>query len=189
MRNRHLSEYRDRVLPFARGIAVEIGVGSGFNLPLYGSDVERIYGFDPSIELLRIASNRGGAATHSVMLAQASAEDMPIDGHSVDTVVTTWTLCSIPDVERALREARRILKPGGRLVFVKHGLSPDPQVVKWQNRLTPCWRKIGGGCHLNRKIDDLIRAAGFRIDSPRTGYMKGPRPMTFMYEGWATPLP
>lgn len=188
MRNRRLSEYRNRVIPRAQGAVLEIGVGSGFNLPLYGADVDRIYGIDPSGELLAMAQKRRDAARVPVTLTRASAEAMPLDADSIDTVVTTWTLCSIPDVGRALREMRRILRPGGKLVFVEHGLSRDPQVRKWQNRLTPCWKKVGGGCHLNRNIDELIRSAGFRIDALETGYMKGPRPMSFMYEGWATPL-
>ena len=107
--------------------------------------------------------------------------------HSVDTIVTTWTLCTIRDPIKALREMRRALKPDGRLLFVEHGLVPEPRIQNWQNWLTPCWRRLGGGCHLNRKMDDLIRAGGFHIDDIRTGYMKGPKPMTFMYQGCATP--
>lgn len=106
---------------------------------------------------------------------------------SVDTVVSTWTLCSIPDVTRALAEMRRVLKSDGRFVFVEHGRSPEPRVVRWQNRLTPVWRRVGGGCHLNRPIDHLVRSAGFRVEQLQTGYMDGPKPMTFMYEGLARP--
>jgi len=108
-----------------------------------------------------------------------------LDDKSVDTVVTTWTLCTIPSVTRALSEMRRVLKPGGRLLFVEHGRSPDPNVRRWQDRLTPLWRRIGGGCHLNRAISQLIEESGFRIERMDTGYMKGPKPMTFMYEGSA----
>jgi SAM-dependent methyltransferase len=97
----------------------------------------------------------------------------------------TWTLCSIPDVQRALTEMRRVLKPHGQLLFVEHGRSPDVNVRRWQDRLTPLWRRIGGGCHLNRPIRTLVEEAGFRIEEIETGYMKGPRPMTFMYEGRA----
>ena len=116
---------------------------------------------------------------------QASAEAIPLENESIDTVVTTWTLCSIPDVTGALAEVRRVLKRDGRLLFVEHGLSPDPRVSRWQNRLTPFWKHIGGGCHLNRPIAQLIEGTGFRVEHVTTGYMKGPKPMTFMYEGAA----
>ena len=114
-----------------------------------------------------------------------SAEAVPLEDRSVDTVVTTWTLCSIPDPRRALDEMRRVLRHGGRLLFVEHGLAPDPKVRWWQDRLTPTWKHVGGGCHLNRAIADLIEAAGFEFERLDTGYMRGPKPMTFMYEGSA----
>jgi SAM-dependent methyltransferase len=103
-------------------------------------------------------------------------------------VVTTWTLCSIPDAQRALREMRRVLKPLGRLLFVEHGLAPEPNVRWWQDRLTPWWKPLAGGCHLNRPMRTLIEGAGFDFERLDTGYMRGPRPMTFMYEGSARPL-
>jgi len=118
---------------------------------------------------------------------EASAEAIPLDAGSVDTVVTTWTLCSIPDARAALAEMRRVLKPGGRLLFVEHGLSPDSRVRWFQNTLTPVWRRIGGGCHLNRPIDALIGAAGWKMEKIDTGYLRGPNPMTYMYEGSARP--
>lgn len=116
---------------------------------------------------------------------RSSAEGIPLEDSSIDTIVTTWTLCSIRDVARGLSEARRILKPSGRLVFVEHGLSPDLDVRRWQDRLTPLWKRFAGGCHLNRAIDRLIEDAGFRVEQIETGYMAGPKPMTFMYEGRA----
>lgn len=120
-------------------------------------------------------------------MIENSAETIPLSNRSIDTVVTTWTMCSIPDAQRALGEMRRILKPEGRLLFVDHGRSPDPCVRRWQDRLTPIWRRVSGGCHLNRPVDELIEAAGFQIERIETGYMRGPRPMTFMYEGSARP--
>lgn len=110
-----------------------------------------------------------------------------MEDRTVDTVVTTWTLCTIPDPTRALTEMKRVLKPGGRLIFVEHGRSPDHRVLAWQNRLTPLWRRIGGGCHLNRKIDDLILGAGFRITQIETAYSRGPKPFAYLYKGLAQP--
>jgi ubiquinone/menaquinone biosynthesis C-methylase UbiE len=182
MSNRRLDAYRRRIVSQARGRVLEIGVGSGLNLPLYGSQVGSIYGIDPSSGLLRRAARRRAADT---ALVEASAEVIPFDRDTFDTVVTTWTLCTIPEVVVALQEMRRVLRPDGRLLFVEHGRAPDPSVVRWQDRLTPCWKCLGGGCHLNRKIDDLISVAGFRIERLDTGYLGGRNPFTFMYEGAA----
>lgn len=185
MRQRRLAAYRNRTISKAHGTVLEVGIGSGLNLPFYGQAVERIYGIDPSHELLAMAKMRVADAHCPVSLVCASAEQLPLNSESVDTLVMTWTLCTIPDARKALLEMRRVLKPNGRLLFVEHGLSPDPHIERWQNRLTPFWKRIGGGCHLNRKMDDLVRAAGFEISEFRTGYMKGPKPMTYMYEGQA----
>ena len=187
MRNSRLERYRRRAIVAARGLVLEIGVGSGLNLALYGAAVERVCAIDPAPELLRLARARVGDALVPVSLVQASGEHLPFADAIFDSVVTTWTLCSIADPVAALIEARRVLKPGGGLVFVEHGLSPEARVARWQHGLTPCWRRIGGGCHLDRKMDDLIRAAGFRLDTIKTGYMRGPKPWTFMYQGRANP--
>src|SRR5689334_4848846 len=120
-----------------------------------------------------------------VSLLRASSENLPVADVVFDTIVITWTLCSIPNPIAALTELRRVLKPGGRLIFVEHGLSTEIRTARWQHRLTPYWRRISGGCHLDRKTDDLIRAAGFQIDAVETGYMTGPKPLTFIYQGSA----
>jgi ubiquinone/menaquinone biosynthesis C-methylase UbiE len=186
MRNPLLDHYRQRTIETARGLVLEIGVGSWLNLPFYGRAVDRICGIDLSPELLRLAHERTADAVVPVSLIRASAEHLPFAAAVFDTIVMTWTLCSITNPHAALMEMRRVLKPGGDLLFVEHGLSPETRIARWQQRLTPCWRRTGGGCHLDRKMDDLIRAAGFGIGAIETGYMAGPKPWTFMYQGLAT---
>jgi ubiquinone/menaquinone biosynthesis C-methylase UbiE len=185
MRRRDLAAYRSRVIPAADGRVLEIGIGSGFNLPFYSRDVEHLIGLDPSPKLLSMARRNLRPNTPSVELVEGSAEAIPLESNSVDTVVTTWTLCSIPDAARALREMHRVLRPTGRLLFIEHGRAPEANVRWWQDRLTPAWKRIGGGCHLNRAIQTLIEDAAFRFDRFETGYMRGPKPLTFMYEGTA----
>ncbi len=188
MRHRRLAAYRRRVIAAARGRVLEIGVGSGLNLPFYGPAAERICGVDPSPSLLALAQARGAGSARPLLLIRAAAERLPFAAGAFDTVVMTWTLCTVADPAASLRELKRVLRPGGRLLFVEHGLAPEPGVERWQRRLTPYWKRIGGGCHLDRKTDALLRAAGFEIGELGTGYMKGPKPFTFMYEGSATPL-
>ncbi len=192
MGQKDIAELRQEVVPAARGRVLEVGMGSGLNLPFYGSSVETVVGLDPSRELLKMAARR---ITHApspvsrvpVSLVDGSAEDIPFEDASFDTVLTTWTLCSIPDGARALSEMRRVLKPSGELVFIEHGRSPEARIQAWQDRLTPLWRRCSGGCHMNRDIGAMIRAAGFAITRMRTGYMmKGPRPLTYHYEGAAS---
>jgi ubiquinone/menaquinone biosynthesis C-methylase UbiE len=185
MRQEALLPFRQRVVSAAEGRVLEVGIGSGLNLPLYGPAVRTVIGLDPSEELLRMARERAAAAPVPVELLEASAEAVPLDAASIDTVVTTWTLCTIPDANRALGELRRVLKPGGALLFVEHGRAPEPGVALWQERLDPLWRRIAGGCHLNRKIDDLISGSGFRVDTLANARLPGPRTHTFLYEGRA----
>ena len=185
MRNRQLTPYRERTIRLAEGRVLEIGVGSGMNLPLYTDRATEILGLDPHPKLLAIASAKPRSIPSR--LIEGSAESIPLDDASVDTVVTTWSLCSIRDVAAALAEIRRVVKPDGKLLFVEHGLAPESSVRKWQNRLTPLWKRLAGGCHLNRPISSLIVDAGFHIAQMQTGYMPGPKPMTFTYEGSARP--
>jgi ubiquinone/menaquinone biosynthesis C-methylase UbiE len=186
MRQKQLVPLRERVVGAARGRVLEVGIGSGLNLPLYPRDVEVVLGVDPSIELLHLAKKHTPWVHFPVELTEASAEDLPLDDRSVDTVVLTWTLCSVGDPRLALAEIRRVLRPGGALLFIEHGQAPEPGTRRWQDRLTPVWRRLAGGCHLNRPIERLIRDAGFQLAEFETGYLvKGPKPFTFHYRGVA----
>ena len=185
MRQGRLAAYRNRLIPAAEGRVLEIGIGSGLNLPHYTAAVERVIGLDPSPKLLAMTREKARTGSTPVELIESNAETIPLHDRSIDTVVTTWTLCSIPDAPKALDEMRRVLRPSGRLLFVEHGRAPDPRVRWWQDKLTPAWKRLGGGCHLNRAITQLVESAGFRIERLETGYMPGPKPMTFMYEGSA----
>jgi ubiquinone/menaquinone biosynthesis C-methylase UbiE len=164
---------------------LEVGIGSGLNLEFYTSQVQRVYGVDPSLELQRMARKRAGRINVE-FLSQSAEEPLPLENATIDTIVLTWTLCSIPNPAKALEEMKRVLKASGKLIFVEHGRSPDSGVVAWQDRLTPMWKRIAGGCNLNRPIDALIRKGGFQISDLRIGYLPGPRPMTYTYQGVAT---
>ncbi|OFW31053.1 MAG: phospholipid methyltransferase [Acidobacteria bacterium RIFCSPLOWO2_02_FULL_65_29] len=187
MRNKEATRYRSRIVPQANGVVLEVGVGSGLNLPFYGTGVARLYGLDPSEELLRMAREKARATAFPVDFLARSGEEIPLDDGSIDTVVMTWTLCSIPDPVKAMKEMKRVLKPGGTLLFAEHGLAPDARVRIWQDRLNPLWGRIAGGCNLNRKMDELIRTSGFRIVELESEYAKGPRPMSYVYSGRAQP--
>src|ERR1700686_310692 len=156
MRQRNLAAYRGRVVPAAEGRVLEIGIGSGLNLPFYSQKVEQVIGLDPSANLLSMERQAARPSLGPVELVEGSAEAIPLESRTVDTVVTPWTLCSIPDAPCSLLEMRRVLKPGGRLLFVEHGRAPDASVRWWQDKLDPAWSRLAGGCHLNRKMDDLV---------------------------------
>jgi ubiquinone/menaquinone biosynthesis C-methylase UbiE len=187
MRQSRLVPYRTRAAAGATGRVLEIGIGSGLNLPFYGPGVGEIIGLEPSPKLLGFARAAARERNRALALIEGSAEAIPIESASIDTVLTTWTMCSIPNVDAALAEMRRVLRPNGRLLFVEHGRAPEPRVQWWQDRLTPMWRRVAGGCHLNRAVADSVTRAGFRLERLDMGYMPGPKPMTFMYEGAAQP--
>jgi len=177
---------RSESVPRAQGDVLEVGIGSGLNLPFYSSGVRRVYGVDPSTELQRMALRRASTVPFEVRFFRQSAEaPLPLTDSTIDTIVMTWSLCSIPNPEAALLQMKRVLKAAGRLIFIEHGRSADAGVTVWQDRITPSWKRFAGGCHLNRKIDDLIAAAGFRIIEQRNFYLPGPRPMTYTYQGVA----
>lgn len=177
---------RERYVTQARGDVLEIGIGSGLNLAHYdAAHVRSITGLDPHAELTHKARDRADRLTTPVSVLQVSGEAIPAEDERFDTIVCTWTLCSIPNVYAALREMRRVLRPGGRLYFIEHGRAPDARVEKWQHRLEPLWKKIGGGCHLTRKADQLIQDAGFEIAELESGYQPGPKFAAFMMHGVA----
>jgi ubiquinone/menaquinone biosynthesis C-methylase UbiE len=186
MRNKDTARLRAEWIPKARGTVLEIGIGSGLNLPFYSSEVDQVYGVDPSPELQAKARERAVDISLQVkFLTQSAEEPIPLDAGSIDTVVMTWTVCSIPNPSSAFEQVKRLLKPRGGFIFLEHGLAPDSNIAAWQDRLTPLWKRIGGGCHLNRRIDSIIQNAGFRIRELKTGYLPGPRPMSYTYRGFA----
>ncbi len=185
---REFADLRQRYLQGVSGDVLEIGFGSGLNLPWYPpgpAGVARLYAVEPSDEAWRMARQAIEAAPFPVERIGSTAETLPLSDASVDAVASTWTLCTIPDVENALREVRRVLKPGGAFHFVEHGRSPEPRVARWQDRLTPLQKRLAGGCHLNREIDRLIEGAGLRLERIDRFYIPGPKVGTYLYAGEA----
>lgn len=179
---------REKIVPLAQGRVLEVGVGSGLNLPYYDArKVSKVIGLDPAPEMTRKAERAARRGRVEVEFINTPAESIPLPSASVDTALVTYALCTIPETTPALREIARVLRPGGRLLFCEHGLAPDAKVRKWQDRMTPIWKCVGGGCHLNRDIPALIEQGGFRIASIDTMYLPGWRPATFNYWGVAQP--
>jgi ubiquinone/menaquinone biosynthesis C-methylase UbiE len=180
-------DVRARVCEGLSGEVVEIGFGTGLNLGFYPPEVERVRAVEPSSLCMRLAEERIAASTVPVELAGLTGEELDLPSDSADAIVSTWTMCTIPDLPGALAELRRVLKPGGRLHFVEHGHAPDPDVARWQARLEPVQKRLAGGCHLSRRIPDQLAAAGFTVDSLDTYYVEGePRPFGYTFEGTAT---
>jgi len=184
MKSPGMSYLRKKQIPLASGKVLEIGIGSGLNIPLYQKDVQ-VTGVDPSEELQTYARALAADADIDVEFIAKGAEDIPVADDTFDSAVVTWSLCTIPEPMRALSEIRRVLKPEGRLLFVEHGEAPEPEVLKWQKRIDPIWSVIAGGCHLNRKPDQMIVDAGFRFDEIERRYIEGPKIATFNYRGIA----
>jgi ubiquinone/menaquinone biosynthesis C-methylase UbiE len=182
-----IMELRNHVVPRCTGIVLEVGAGSGINFELYDpGKVQKVYALEPSDGMRRKAQKNLSASPVPVEWLGLPGEQIPLADNSVDTVLLTYTLCTIPDYQTALRQMYRVLKPGGQLFFCEHGRAPDADVTKWQDRLTPTWVKMAGGCHLNRPIADYIKEAGFTITEQENCYMeKAPRFVAYMYYGCA----
>ncbi len=177
---------RKKVVPLAKGRVLEIGIGSGLNLPFYdSSNVEYIWGLDISAQMRKMAEKRAKSIQFKVEFIGQAGNEIPLESNSVDTVLVTYTLCTIPDVGQALSEMSRVLMPGGELIFCEHGLAPDKDVRRWQNLMNPIWKRMGGGCNLNRPIPNLIEQGGFKINNIETMYIPGWKPASFNYWGSA----
>ena len=179
---------RSKVVPMAEGVVLEVGIGSGLNIPYYDSTkISAIIGLDPSEELNNMAKKVAADKGLEVDFILGSAEAIPLPDNHVDSVLVTYTLCTIPDALSASKEMRRVLKPDGKMIFCEHGLAPDAGVAKWQARIDPYWGKIAGGCHLNRDIPQLIQSAGFNIQSMEQMYLPStPKFAGYNYWGVAT---
>jgi SAM-dependent methyltransferase len=178
---------REKVVPLASGRVLEIGVGSGLNIPFYdAAKVTKVWGLDPAPEMTCQAESAAQAAPFEVEFIDLPGDAIPLDDDSMDTIVMTYTLCSIPEPQAALRQMARVLKPGGTLIFCEHGVAPDPSVQRWQKCVNPIWKRVGGGCHLDRDIPALITEGGFTLVALTARYIPGWRPASFNYWGTAT---
>jgi len=188
MNSGEFARIRQRVAADLRGDVLEVGFGSGLNVAHYPPAVRRVLAVDPATVGRKLAAKRIAISPVAVEWVGLDGQQLPLESDSVDHVLTTWTMCSIPDVERALREIRRVLRSGGSLHFVEHGRSPQPSVARWQDRLTPLQRRLAGGCHLNRPIDQLVAGSGLEIARLDNYYARGPKTFGYMFEGTATKL-
>ena len=179
---------RKKVVPLAKGLVLDVGIGSGLNIPFYDmTKIDKVIGLDPSVELNGLAIDVAEENNVDVDFMLCGAEDIPLPDNHVDTVLITYTMCTIPEVMEANKEMLRVLKPEGRLIFCEHGLAPDPKVAKWQSRIDPIWGKIAGGCHLNRNIPDLISSAGFEIENMEQMYLPS-TPSIAGYNYWGSAI-
>lgn len=179
---------RQKIVPLASGRVLEVGLGSGLNLPFYDPGrVERLWGLEPSAEMAAMARRSAGELPFPFEIIGLPGEEIPLEDCSVDTVVVTYTLCTVHDTNAALAQVRRVLRPGGRLLFCEHGLAPDRSVRRQQSLVNPAWRLLGGGCNLDRNIPALLAAGGFRIEQLERGYIPGWRAACFNYWGRAAP--
>lgn len=188
MRQEQLASERSSLIAAAHGRVLEVGIGSGLNIPFYGRNVVQVIGIDPSRALLDKARKTAIWSRCPIRLLEGRAETLPLKSDSIDQAVMTWTLCSVTDPLGALGEIHRVLRPNGTLLFIEHGLAPDHEagVQLWQNRITPLWRRLAGNCHPNRRIDQLLIAAGFAPKTLNCGYLiEGPKILTFHYRGCA----
>lgn len=177
---------REKIVPRARGDVLEIGFGSGLNLPYYDRDrVRRIWGLEPSVGMRRLASDAIGRGSLEVELIELPGEEIPLADNSVDTVLVTYTLCTIPEVVQALEGMRRVLKRGGELLYCEHGKAPDPGVLKWQERLNPAWKRFSGGCNMHRDIPAILEESGFIVEDDNRMYLPGLRALSYNYWGAA----
>lgn len=177
---------REKIVPLASGIVLEVGVGSGLNFKYYDHDrVDHLFALDPSEEMWSIAQKQIANSELQPEYVKASAEKMPIDNNTIDSIIITYTLCTIVNVNASLSEMRRVLKPNGKLIFCEHGIAPDKSVRRWQNLLNPIWKRLGGGCNLNRNIPLLIKEGGFKIEKLDTMYIPGFKPASYNYWGIA----
>ena len=178
---------RSQIVTQAEGVVLEVGMGSAINLPFYDREkVDYVWGLEPSLGMRHKAARNIENSPVKVRWLDLPGEEVPLDDHSVDTILLTFTLCTIPDTTRALQQMRRVLKPGGKLLFCEHGHADHDKVCAWQNRLNPLWSKLAGGCQLNRKMDTLIRDAGFDIKELKNFYVpKTPRFAGYIYFGEA----
>ena len=179
---------REKIIPNAKGKVLEVGIGSGLNLSFYDPDkVTELVGIDPSLELWEKRQPVKDLGFHYEFI-KGVAEDMPFGKDSFDTIVITYTLCSIPDFQSALESLRKVLKPSGKFLFCEHGKAPDKSVLLTQNAINPIWKLIGGGCNINRDIPSIINGNGFKILTLETMYVPGWKPVSFNFWGEAKPI-